>query len=139
MGRGGRSAAHHPGGPGADRVAAAKHVLDASPLANCSTSELEKFAKERGLKNDGTRDGLLLVLNPFSKVCASRCRAGWAYRFSLFRLLFERNLSICGGTLKLISSSGLARPVDHHDATSHTKSFGASVPTSHSNVSFVRG
>ena len=64
MGRGGRAAY----GPGGDRVAFARHVLEDSPLADRPVAELQKHAAHRGLKTDGTRDDLLLVLRPYSKV-----------------------------------------------------------------------
>ena len=65
MGKGGRSA-HGPGG--ASAVDLAQHVVADSPLADRPTSELRKHAEQRGLKADGTRDELLLVLHPFTKV-----------------------------------------------------------------------
>lgn len=66
MGRGGRAAY----GPGGDRVAFARHVLEDSPLADRPVAELRKHAEQRGLKTDGTRDDLLLALRPYSKVRA---------------------------------------------------------------------
>lgn len=66
MGRGGRAAY----GPGGSRVAFARDVLEDSPLADRPIAELKKHAEQRGLKNDGTRDDLLLALRPYSKVRA---------------------------------------------------------------------
>lgn len=68
MGRGGRSA-HGPGG--ASVAALAQHVIADSPLVDRPTAELKKHAEQRGLKNDGTREGLLVALHPFSKVRAA--------------------------------------------------------------------
>lgn len=65
MGKGGRSA-YGPGG--VSSVNLAQHVLADSPLADRPTAELRKHAELRGLKSEGTRDELLLVLHPFSKV-----------------------------------------------------------------------
>lgn len=79
MGRGGRAAY----GPGGDRVAFARHVLEESPLADRPIAELQKHAEQRGLKTDGTRDDLLLVLRPYSKVRAVR----------VFKSLGERGVS----------------------------------------------
>lgn len=65
MGKGGRAAGSIPGG---NQLAAVQHVLDRSPLSDRPTAELKKHAEQRGLKSDGTREDLLFVLQPFSKV-----------------------------------------------------------------------
>lgn len=65
MGRGGRSAAAF---AAKDRLVQGEHILETTPLKSSSTEELRQHAKDRGLKTDGTRDDLLIVLHPFSKV-----------------------------------------------------------------------
>lgn len=63
MGRGGDSAAFAP-----PTILVSKHVLTDSPLASRPVEELRKYAEQRGLKNDGTREDLLVKLKPFAKV-----------------------------------------------------------------------
>lgn len=65
MGRGGRSAAAF---AAKDRLVLGEHILETTPLKSSSTEELRQHAKDRGLKTDGTREDLLIVLHPFSKV-----------------------------------------------------------------------
>lgn len=65
MGRGGRSAAAF---AAKDRLVLGEHILKTTPLKSSSTEELRQHADDRGLKSDGTRDDLLILLHPFSKV-----------------------------------------------------------------------
>ena len=67
MGRGGRSAAAF---AQRDRLVQAAHILETTPLKDTPTEELHQHAKDRGLKTDGSREDLLIVLHPFSKVRA---------------------------------------------------------------------
>lgn len=67
MGRGGRSAATF---AQRDRLAEAAHILESTPLKDTPTEELNQHAKDRGLKTDGSRQDLLIILHPFSKVRA---------------------------------------------------------------------
>lgn len=63
MGRGGDSSFIPP-----VKVLVPKHVLANSPLAHCPEEELRKYAEQRGLKSDGSREDLLIKLKPFAKV-----------------------------------------------------------------------
>lgn len=65
MGRGGDSSAIPP-----PKFLVPKHVLADSPLAHCSVEELRKYAEQRGIKSDGTREDLLVKLKPYAKVRA---------------------------------------------------------------------
>ncbi len=74
MGRGGRSAAPF---VAQNRLVQGAHVLETSPLRHAPTEELLQYAKDRGLKNDGSREDLLIVLHPFSKVKMACTPLAW--------------------------------------------------------------
>lgn len=51
------------------------HVLENSVLAERPVAELRKLTEQRGLKGEGTRDELLIRLEPYAKVSGSvACR-----------------------------------------------------------------
>lgn len=58
-------------------------------MADRPIAELKKHAEQRGLKNDGTRDDLLLALRPYSKVrtvgkLRSLCESGQSCRAPIY-------------------------------------------------------
>lgn len=61
MGKGGRVQPVTP-------LAFPANVLERSVLAERPVAELKKLAEQRGLKSEGTRDELLVQLQPYAKV-----------------------------------------------------------------------
>lgn len=68
MGRGGDAGAF----VAPAKIFVAEHIVSKSPLSDRPVEELRKLAEQRGLKNDGTREDLLVKLKPFAKVCHVR-------------------------------------------------------------------
>lgn len=77
MGKGGRAAAALGKG---NRLGHAAHIFETTPLKDTGLEELRQHAKDRGLKTDGSREDLLIVLHPFSKVRELRFFGGFRTR-----------------------------------------------------------